>query len=142
MNDAAPLTLSERRGRGIVLAIALAIVGPDLFLVASVALRGYVPGIALLLRVATAAAISWCLYKGYDWARRWVPLVFVLDVVVTFVVLTARHDWSTLLKTLPIQALAVAAAIAVWRSESVDRFLTRQSARRRAILSLRGTGPE
>jgi len=142
MSGTDPITAAERRGRGIVMAIAFAIVTPPLFLAATVALRGYFPGNALLFRVGIAAIISWCLYKGYDWARRWVPIVFVLDALVTFAVLAAQGQWALLLRTLPIQGLAVAAAVAVWCSESVDLFLRRQSMRRRAILSLRGTGPE
>jgi len=42
---------------------------------------------------------------------------------------------------LPIDALLLAAAIVLWRSESVDAFLRRQSAGRRAVLSIRDEPP-
>ncbi len=141
MSGAASLTPPERRGRVIVAAIALAILLPQLFLVATVALRGYLPGVPLLARLGLAATISWCLYRGYDWARRWVPIVFVVDALVTIVVLVAKRAWLVAPAVLPIEAVALAAAVVLWRSDSVDAFLRRQGAGRQALLSLGGDGP-
>jgi hypothetical protein len=118
--------------------IALAILVPQVVLVASVALRGYFPGTALLLRLGVTAIVSWCLFRGYDWARRWVPIVFFLDAVFTLGVLVARREWPAAVLIVPIEAIAIAAAIVLWRSESVDAFWRRQAAGRQAILSLGG----
>ena len=134
------LTREERFGAAIVLAIALAILLPQLFLVASVALRGYFPG-TILIRLGIAATISWCLFRGYDWARRWVPIVFLLDAVAGVLMLIQGRAWAPAFTLLPIDALRLAAAIVLWRSESVDAFLRRQSAGRRAVLSIRDEPP-
>ena len=136
MSGPAPLTPAERRGRLIVVAIALAILLPQLFLVASVALRGYPPGGSLLARFGLAATISWCLYRGYDWARRWVPIVFVVEALVIIAVLIAKRAWLVAPAVLPVEAVALAAAIVLWTSDSVDAFLRRQAAARRPVLTL------
>jgi hypothetical protein len=137
---APPLTPPERRGRFIVVVIALVILLPPLALVASVVGRGYTPGTAILIRLAISGLISWCLFKGYDWARRWVPIVFLLDALTTVVLVVTNREWRAAPVELPGAALAVWAAIVLWRSDSVDAFWRRQAAARQAILSL-GGGP-
>ncbi|HKQ97600.1 MAG TPA: hypothetical protein VJV75_06990 [Candidatus Polarisedimenticolia bacterium] len=141
MTDGAPLSPQERRGRAIIVTIALAILGPQLLLVGMVLFKGYVPGTAVLLRLGLSAVISWSLFKGYDWARRWVPVVFVIDALITIVFIVTMRAWQVGLAYLPFGVLSIAGAILIWRSESVDVFLKRQSAGRRALLSLRSEPP-
>lgn len=141
MTDSAPLSPPERRGRAIIVTIALAILAPQVWLVGMVLFKGYVPGTAVLLRLGLSAVISWSLFKGYDWARRWVPIVFVIDALITIVFIVTMRAWEVGLAYLPFGVLSIAGAILIWRSESVDAFLRRQSAGRRALLSLRDAPP-
>lgn len=70
---------SAIRGRRLLLAVAVAILAPPVLLAVLVMIvTRSLPPLPESLPIVIPAAISWCLYKGYSWARYYVGAVLAI----------------------------------------------------------------
>jgi len=130
------MTSAETRGRTIVLVLIAFLVcpGPVCIVIQLIAAgRPLTPGV--VIGTGIDMIVGWCLYRGYYWARVYVPASLLLvgagGVLATF----GAEGWDKV-TMLTSAALHLSAAVVLWTSPTVAAYFEHHGASRTVVLDL------
>ena len=130
------MTKPEERGRLIVIALITLLVCPNLVsVVIQLLAASRFPSIREVIGVSVDCIIGWCLYRGYYWARVYIPASLLLVGLAGILATFGAEGWykiSVLINTV----LHLGGAIVLWTSPTVGAYFARYGASRAVVLDL------
>jgi len=132
------MTKQEERGRLLTLVVACGLLLPNLLFVV-VRLLGNDPWSSgyMMFPLAINVAISWCLFRGYNWARWYVVITTPIACAYLVVKVMSQQGVSGLVVISPFIVLYGALVMTLWRSSSVSAYFERETPERKTMLSLK-----
>jgi hypothetical protein len=131
----------EKKGRVLALIIACALLLPNLASIVLLALAGspLLNGF-MLLQVAITCAISWCLFRGRNWARWYVVFTAPIACLYVGVKVMAASGTLGLISVTPFLIVLIGSALVLWRSPTIAAYFEREVPDKRTVLSMKDDG--
>jgi len=131
------MTKAEARGRTIVLVVIALIWCPmPLSAVVQLLSEGRPPSFGSAIVFVINSGVVWCLYRGYYWARIYVPATLLVSAILVALGAMLGGDAWERVSLFSFALVHFVAVCVLWGSPSVAAYFAKHGASRLAVLDL------